>query len=178
MSHGRMTGAFNRVNLLCLLISLTLLACTGDQTSSELAVESQQKLIDILAASEADANGAKAVLQVDSLLFARTVTTDTLWGWEEEWILEDSTELARLGLETMILRFEQNQLQMFSFVPVAAGAVSDTQALQINLLRVGLAPERLVQIDGGWVAIGSQGQEIEVGDNGTFYQFFEHRPGH
>jgi hypothetical protein len=96
------------------------------------------------------------------------------WGHEETWVLQDKSELARWGLNHMTINFEQDRLQGLYFGRSPGRSVS----LEENLTLVGIDPHQVSPSPVGWQALDKTGQSIDIRENGTWYQMFEHRPGH
>jgi hypothetical protein len=96
------------------------------------------------------------------------------WGHEETWILQDKNELSRWGLDHLTINFEQDRLQGLYFGRSPGRNVS----LQKNLALVGIDPHQVGSSPVGWKALDKTGQPIDIRENGTWYQMFEHRPGH
>jgi hypothetical protein len=96
------------------------------------------------------------------------------WGHEETWILQDKNELSLWGLDHLTINFEQGRLQGLYFGRNPGKSIS----LQENLTLVGVDPRQVSPSSVGWQAVDKTGQLIDIRENGTWYQMFEHRPGH
>jgi hypothetical protein len=153
-----------RFGILCILLSVH--ACSKESKSN-------RSIIDLPRVAHQSAEVFKRALPLGQERFSVEVQDDPEWGREELWTLTDTEALRSWDLEHLFIRFEQDRFQGLSF-----GRPSEQFTLEENFTLVGIDPRQVTPTDVGWQVFDTNGNLIEIRENGTWYQSFEHRPGH
>ncbi|MBI5561802.1 MAG: hypothetical protein HY894_02955 [Deltaproteobacteria bacterium] len=158
------------ISLLCLL---TVAASCGVARVGDAA----PVIIDIVNACRLPVEEVKGIIKVSPPVFHVERRDDPDWGHEEDWDLTDKAELARLGLKGIGISIEQGVFRAIYLAPTGAKG-----GLAHNLGYAGLKPDALMRHDfksDTWhTAVDKNGLPISIRDDGTWFECFEHRPGH
>jgi hypothetical protein len=161
------------VRLTCLLYACLALSCHpagGPPRKGE-------TFLDLPDAAPLSATDFQRSLPLERSQFSIQVQDHPEWGPEETWTLADKEELSRWNLDHLIIRFEQGRFQGLYFGR-ATNSKTAPFTLEDNLALVGIAKEDITPTSVGWEAFDKGGQPIDIRNDGTWYQSFEHRPGH
>lgn len=134
-------------------------------------------IIDVMQACRMPVAEVRKIIGINTAKWRVEKYDDPQWGHDEYWYLDDQAELQRLGLKSMEVSIEQGIFRAIYYTP--AGEI---EALERNLGYAGLKPDDLTEHHSGptrWhTATDKTGQVISVRENGTWFECFEHHPGH
>lgn len=153
-----------------------LLVCHGRSTRAQAAPPAGM-IIDIMQACRMPVDAVEKIAAIRRERWRVEKYETPEWGSDEYWFLEDPAELKRFGLKAIEVSIEHGVFRAIYLTP--ADAADD---IERNLRYVGLKPDDLTAHRSGpthWHTVTDKtGQVISVRENGTWFECFEHHPGH